>query len=84
MLPRLRSLGKAQTEEDEKLGEEAYMGTQTLRSRTEGYADVQWRNASLGDKVIRPSTALTLTNEAWKAFGKGELVVFSEGRRLEV
>ena len=28
--------------------------------------------------------ALTLTSKAWKAFGKGELVVFSEGRRLEV
>ena len=84
MPPRLRSFGKAQTEEDEKLEEEAHVGTEALRSRTEGYADVQWRNASLGDKVIRPSTALTLTNEAWKAFGKGELVVFSEGRRLEV
>lgn len=57
MPPRLRSFGKAQTEEDEKLEEEAHVGTEALRSRTEGYADVRWRNVSLGDKVIRPSNS---------------------------
>ena len=89
MLPRLRSLGKAQTEEDEKLGEEAHMSTETLSSRAERYIGTRGRIAKplIGDKAIRPphsQTALTLTDEAWKAFGKGELVVFSEGKRLEV
>ena len=74
-------MGKAQTEEDEKLGEEAHVGTEALRSRTEGYTDVRGRNTPpIGDKAIRPSN---ITNEAWKAFEKGELVVFSEGRRLD-
>ena len=58
------------------------MSTETLRSQTEGHTDVRGRNTPpIGDKAIRPSN---ITNEAWKAFGKGELVVFSEGRRLEV
>ena len=65
------------------------MSTETLNSRAERYVDTRGRIAKplIGDKAIRPphsQTALTLTDEAWKAFGKGELVVFSEGRRLEV
>ena len=36
------------------------------------------------DEVSVVVTSPLTTNEAWKAFGKGELVVFSEGRRLEV
>ena len=64
------SLGKAQTEEDEKLGEEAHVGTEALRSRTEGYTDIRKR-APLGDKRFDSPIALTLTSKAWKAFGKG-------------
>jgi len=36
------------------------------------------------DEVSVVVTSPLTRNEAWKAFGKGELVVFSEGRRLEV
>ena len=66
-----------------------HMSTETLNSRAERYVDTRGRIAKplIGDKAIRPphsQTALTLTDEAWKAFGKGELVVFSEGKRLEV
>ena len=58
------------------------MSTETLCSRAERYVDTRGRIAKplIGDKAIRPSN---ITNEAWKAFEKGELVVFSEGRRLD-
>ena len=36
------------------------------------------------DEVSVVVTSPLTRNEAWKAFGKGELVVFSEGRKLEV
>ena len=36
------------------------------------------------DEVSVVVTSPLTRNEAWKAFGKRELVVFSEGRRLEV
>ena len=62
MLPRLRSLGKAQTEEDEKLGEEAHVGTEALRSRTEGYTDIRKR-PPLGDKAIRQSNSAYLNQQ---------------------
>ena len=64
------------------------MSTETLCSRAERYVDTRGRIAKplIGDKAIRPphsQTAPTPTNEAWNALGKGELVVFSEGRRLD-
>ena len=76
MLPRLRSLGKAQTEEDEKLGEEAHVGTEALRSRTEGYTDVRERNTPpIGDKAIRPSNSAYLNQRgvegAWEGGAGG-------------
>ena len=89
MPPRLRSFRKAHSEEHAKLEEEAHMSTETLSSRADRYIDTRGRIAKLliGDSAIRPphsQTALTLTDEAWRAFGSGELVVFSEGRRLAV
>ena len=88
MPPRLRSFRKAHSEEHAKLEEEAHMSTETLCSRAERYVDTRGRIAKplIGDKAIRPphsQTAPTPTNEAWNALGKGELVVFSEGRRLD-
>ena len=71
MLPRLRSLGKAQTEEDEKLGEEAHVGTETLRSRTEGHTDVRGRNAPLVDKAIRPSNSAYLNQRGLEGIWEG-------------
>jgi predicted glutamine amidotransferase len=36
------------------------------------------------DEVSVVVTSPLTRNEDWRAFGKGELVVFSEGRRLDI